>query len=57
MLVNISKANVGERFELNELSNGATAVIDLTGRLVCYNKNGKPDGNDWDWVRKDCQKK
>lgn len=37
---------------LHYLSNGGCAMLDVNDRLIAYNKNGKPDGNNWDWVRK-----
>lgn len=37
------------------LSNGGHGVINSNGQLVAYNKNGKPDEGNWDWVRKDYQ--
>ena len=45
-----------ENIDIHSLPNGATAVLDDDGGLIAYNKIGDPDGNHWDWVRKDFQK-
>lgn len=53
MILNVSKAKMPEFFDLHTLPNKAMAIIDMDNKLVAYNKNGEPDGNNWDWVRKD----
>ena len=44
---------LGGTIEMHDLPNGGVAVLDVSDKMVCYNKNGKPTGNDWDYVRKD----
>jgi hypothetical protein len=56
MILNISKAKLSKNVEMLAVPNGGVAVLDTDGRMVAYNKVGEPDGNNWDWVRKDCQK-
>jgi hypothetical protein len=55
MILNVSKTKMPEFFDLYTLPNKAVAIIDMDNKLVAYNKNGEPDGNNWDWVRKDCK--
>jgi hypothetical protein len=42
----------------HNLPNGSYALTDQNGVMLAYCKHPeKVNGNDWDWVRKDCQKK
>lgn len=56
MILDISKANVPDFLKVHSLPNGGEAVLDVNNKMIAYNKNGGPDGNNWDWVRKDCRK-
>lgn len=56
MILNVSSESVPDFLETHNLSNGGCAVLDSNNRLIAYNKRGEPDGNNWDWVRKDCRK-
>tara|TARA_R110000824_G_scaffold305219_5_gene493073 strand:- start:940 stop:1140 length:201 start_codon:yes stop_codon:yes gene_type:complete len=56
MILAITKSNahhLGHTIETHNLSNGGVAVIDICGKMVAYNKIGEPNGNNWDYVRKD----
>jgi hypothetical protein len=55
MILNGSSESVPDSLETHNLSNGGCAVLDSNNRLIAYNKRGEPDGNNWDWVRKDCR--